>query len=41
MDKENVACINTHRDTHTHTYAHTMEYYPVFEKKEIMAYATT
>ena len=31
----------THTHTHTHTYIHTMEYYSVLKKNEILIFATT
>ena len=34
-------CIYIYIYTHTHTYIHTMEYYSVLKKNEILIFATT
>ena len=33
--------IRAHTDTYIHTYIHTMEYYSVLKKKEILPFVTT
>ena len=40
LDKD-VACTHTHTHTHTHTVTHTLEYYSVIKRNEILSFATT